>query len=93
MGIAAHDVTAGNPFLHLVDLRPGDKVVITTQDCVTTYGVNRNPYTVNYRDTAVLRPAGHERTITLVTCTPVGVLYFVPNRTIVQAAELSSVPR
>ena len=56
VGIAAHDVTAGNPFLHLADLKPGDTVTITTKTCVTTYRVTRPSYRVLYTDVAVLRP-------------------------------------
>ena len=29
--VAAHDITAGNPFLHLKSLRPGDAIYVTTQ--------------------------------------------------------------
>ena len=93
VGIAAHDVTAGNPFLHLADLKPGDTVTITTKTCVTTYRVTRPSYRVLYTDVAVLRPTGREHTLTLITCWPVGVLYFVPHRTIVDAIEISSVRR
>jgi sortase A len=90
VGIAAHDVTAGNPFLHLASLKPGDTVTITTQHCVVTYAVTRLPYRVLYTDVAVLRPAGTEHTLTMITCWPVYVLYFVPHRTIVSAIEVSS---
>jgi LPXTG-site transpeptidase (sortase) family protein len=93
VGIAAHDVTAGNPFLHLSNLRSGDPIVVTTRDCITTYKVYRAPYTVLYTDIGVLNPIGNKNTITLVTCTPVNVLYFVTHRTIVQGEEISSVPR
>jgi sortase A len=89
-GIGAHDVTAGNPFLHLDSLRTGDTVVITTKECVTTYRVYRQPYRVLYTDVAVLDPVGSEHTLTLVTCWPTDVLSFVTHRTIVQAAEISS---
>ena len=92
-GIGAHDVTAGNPFLHLASLGTGDTIVITTKQCVTTYRVYRQPYRVLYTDTAVLNPVGSKHTLTLVTCWPTGVLYFVEHRTIVQAAEISSVSR
>jgi sortase A len=92
-GIGAHDVTAGNPFLHLASLGTGDSIVITTKQCVTTYHVYRQPYRVLYTDTAVLDPVGGKRTLTLVTCWPTGVLYFVTHRTIVQAEEISSVRR
>jgi LPXTG-site transpeptidase (sortase) family protein len=90
VGIAAHDVTAGNPFLHLASLKPGDTVTITTQRCVVTYTVTRLPYRVLYTDVGVLRPAGTEHTLTMITCWPVYVLYFVPHRTIVSAIEVSS---
>jgi sortase A len=93
VGIGAHDVTAGNPFLHLASLRMGDTVVITTKECVTTYRVYRQPYRVLYTDVAVLNPVGSEHTLTLVTCWPTGALSFVTQRTIVQAAEISSVRR
>jgi LPXTG-site transpeptidase (sortase) family protein len=92
-GIAAHDVTAGNPFLHLANLRTGDTVVVTTKECVTTYRVYREPYRVLYTDVSVLNPLGSKHTLTLVTCWPTEVLYFVTHRTIVQAAEISSVTR
>ena len=92
VGIAAHDVTAGNPFLHLASLKPGDTVTITTQHCVVTYTVTRLPYRVLYTDVGVLRPAGTKHTLTMITCWPVYVLYFVPHRTIVSAIETSSRP-
>jgi len=90
VGIAAHDVTAGNPFLHLASLKPGDTVTITTRHCVVTYTVTRLPYRVLYTDVGVLRPAGTEHTLAMITCWPVYVLYFVPHRTIVSAIEVSS---
>jgi sortase A len=93
VGIGGHDVTAGNPFLHLSSLRTGDTVVITTKQCVTTYRVYRQPYRVLYTDVGVLNPVGSKHTLTLVTCWPTDVLYFVPHRTIVQAEEISSVRR
>jgi sortase A len=93
VGIAAHDVTAGNAFLHLDGLRTGDTIVITTKECVTTYRVYRQPYRVLYTDVGVLNPVGSKHTLTLVTCWPTDVLYFVPHRTIVQAEEISSVRR
>jgi sortase A len=93
VGIGAHDVTAGNPFLHLDSLRTGDTIVITTKECVTTYRVYRQPFRVLYTDVSVLRPVGSTHTLTLVTCWPTGALSFVNYRTIVQAAEASSVSR
>src|SRR5579872_5728815 len=37
--VAAHDITAGNPFLHLRDLRPGDRIVVTTRFGIFRYRV------------------------------------------------------
>jgi sortase A len=91
--IAAHDVTAGNPFLHLAELKPGSRIIITTQDCVTTYVVNRSSYRVLYTDMSVLKPTKGVNTITLITCWPVNVLYFVQHRTIINGTEISSVRR
>jgi len=90
VGIAAHDVTAGNPFLHLASLKPGDTVTITTRHCAVTYTVTQRPYRVLYTDVGVLRARGTEHTLTMITCWPVYVLYFVPHRTIVSAIETSS---
>jgi sortase A len=93
VGIGGHDVTAGNPFLHLSSLRTGNSIVITTKQCITTYRVYRQPYRVLYTDVSVLNPVGSKHTLTLVTCWPTDVLYFVPHRTIVQAEEISSIRR
>lgn len=96
--VAAHDVTAGNPFLHLKGLRRGDVVVITTRYAVYRYQV-RSEKVVRYTDTAVLDPVpGHpgqrprQRLITLITCTPV-TLSFTPYRVIVTGVLVASAPR
>ncbi len=74
--VAAHRVTAGNPFYHLPSLRPGDLVLIDTM---------RRRYTYRVTGTREVLPAGvsvldpvpghpHERParrlITLITCDP-----------------------
>jgi sortase A len=74
--VAAHRVTAGNPFYHLPALKAGDRVVIYTR-------VNRYQYRVTGTrevlptDISVLDPVpGHpharprHRMITLITCNP-----------------------
>ncbi len=74
--VAAHRVTAGNPFYHLPDLSVGDLVIIDTK-------VNRYEYRVTGTqavlptDVSVLDPVpGHprarpsQRLITLITCDP-----------------------
>jgi sortase A len=92
VGIAAHDITAGNPFLHLGSLHVGDKIVITTEHCIVTYRVSRAPRKVLYTDVAVLRPVGNEHTITLVTCWPVNLTFDV-HRIVVPGVEVSSIAR
>ncbi len=96
--VAAHDITAGNPFLHLRDLRPGDHVIVTTRFAVFRYQIT-GEHVVRYTDNAVLAAVpGHpgERPrhpmITLITCTPV-TLAFTPYRIIVTGTEISATPR
>ena len=91
-GIAAHDITAGNPFLHLASLRPGDTIIITTRQCIITYRVTRAPRKVLYTDVAVLAPTGTAHTITLITCWPAW-LTFVTHRIVVPGAEVASAAR
>src|SRR6266516_5933057 len=74
--VAAHRVTAGNPFYHLNALRPGDNVMIITAAAAYTYQITHTELVLPC-DTAVLDPVpGHPRqrphqaTITLITCDP-----------------------
>jgi len=74
--VAAHRVTAGNPFYRLSDLRRGDKVMIETAATTYTYQVTTTELVLP-DDTAVLDPVpGHPRqhpstaVITLITCDP-----------------------
>jgi sortase A len=74
--VAAHRVTAGNPFYHLGDLRPGNTVLIDAAGITYTYRVT-TAERVLPGDTAVLDPVpGHPRqrprqaVITLITCDP-----------------------
>jgi sortase A len=93
--VAAHDVTAGNPFLHLRTLHHPDKIYILTKDWIYQYVV-RSERVVRYTDTAVEYPvpgqpgaAPHRAVITLITCTPV-TLAFTPWRVVV-TGELAQV--
>lgn len=93
--VAAHDVTAGNPFLHLRTLRYPDKIYILTKNWIYQYVV-RSERVVRYTDTAVEYPvpghpgaAPHRSVITLITCTPV-TLAFTPWRVVV-TGELAHV--
>ena len=96
--VAAHDITAGNPFLHLGDLRPGNIVTVTTKCDVYRYAV-RSKHVVRYTDVAVLDPVPshpgkrpRKQLITLITCTPV-TLAFTPYRIIVTGHLVSVTPR
>lgn len=88
-GVAAHDITAGNPFMHLKNLKAGDDVNIRTKSCVYDYRVTDKPFVVRYTDVAVLKPVPGQHLITLVTCTPV-TLAFTDWRIIVHGKLLSS---
>jgi sortase A len=96
--VAAHDITAGNPFLHLKTLRAGEDVYVTTHYATYTYRVTGEKV-VRYTDTAVLAPvpgspgvAPVSAHLTLITCTPVTLL-FTPWRVIVTGVLVSAQPR
>ena len=86
--VAAHDVTAGNPFLHLRALRYPAKVYVYTHSRVYEYAV-RSERITRYTNVGVEYPvpghpgaAPHRSLITLITCTPV-TLAFTPWRIVV----------
>jgi sortase A len=92
--VAAHDITAGNPFLHLKSLTAGDAVYVTTRHATYTYLVTSEKV-VRYTQVSVLAPVpgspGKPATsahITLITCTPV-TLAFTPWRVIVTGVLVS----
>jgi sortase A len=96
--VAAHDITAGNPFLHLKTLRAGEKIYVTTRYATCTYVVT-GEHVVRYTGTSVLAPVpgspGATPTsahITLITCTPVTLL-FTPWRVIVTGVLTATQPR
>jgi sortase A len=96
--VAAHDVTAGNSFLHLRQLRHPDKVYVRTQHWLYEYVV-RSERIVRYTNIGVEYPvpghpgqAPHRSLITLITCTPV-TLAFTPWRIVVTGELVRSVPR
>jgi sortase A len=93
--VAAHDITAGNPFLHLKSLRAGEKIYVTTKYATYTYLVT-GERVVRYTEVSVLAPVpgspGATATsahITLITCTPVTLL-FTPWRVIVTGVLVST---
>jgi sortase A len=57
--VAAHDITAGNPFLHLKSLRPGDSIYVTTQYETYKYVVTGEKV-VRYTEVSVLAPVPGE---------------------------------
>src|SRR5260370_1667890 len=86
--VAAHDITAGNPFLHLWNLKPGNQVIVTTAHCQYTYSVDSHAK-VSYTDVAVLKSrTEYPHTLILVTCWPV-TLAFTPVRIVVCGHEVS----
>ena len=96
--VAAHDITAGNPFLHLKTLRAGDEIYVTTEYATYTYKVTGQKI-VRYTDVSVLAPVPDSpgatpasAHITLITCTPVTLL-FTPWRVIVTGVLTSTQPR
>lgn len=96
--VAAHDITAGNPFLHLKSLTAGDAVYVTTRHATYTYLVTGEKV-VRYTKVSVLAPVpgspGKPATsahITLITCTPV-TLAFTPWRVIVTGVLVSTQAR
>ena len=93
--VAAHDITAGNPFMHLGRLRRGDGISVTTVNGTYQYRV-LTERVVRYTDVGVLDSVPGEprqrpvrQFITLITCTPV-TLAFTPWR-IVVTGELTGI--
>ncbi|HEY0934122.1 MAG TPA: class E sortase [Trebonia sp.] len=93
--VAAHDITAGNPFLHLGSLRSGDAVIIQDADGTYQYAVTSEKV-VHYTDTAVIYPVPGrpavpptKQYLTLITCTPV-TLDFTPWRIVVSGKLVKS---
>jgi sortase A len=86
--VAGQDSRAGNPFLHLARVRPGDPIVVETLNATYRYLV-RSERVVSRTDAAVLGPVpGHpgmrptRGTITLIACTTM-TLGFTPHRVVV----------
>jgi sortase A len=86
--VAAHDITAGNPFRHLASLRKPDKVYVYTRTHRYEYAV-QSERVVRYTHVSAEDPVpGHpgqgpgRARITLITCTPV-TLKFTPWRIVV----------
>jgi sortase A len=95
--VAAHDITAGNPFMHLGRLRTGDGISVTTVNGTYQYRV-LTEHVVRYTDVGVLDPVPGKpgqrpvrQFITLITCTPV-TLAFTPWRIVVTGVLTGMTP-
>jgi len=95
--VAAHDITAGNAFLHLGSLRKGDGISVTTVNGTYRYQV-LTERVVRYTDVGVLDPVPGKpgqppvrQFITLLTCTPV-TLAFTPWRIVVTGVLTGMTP-
>jgi sortase A len=74
--VAAHDTGYGSSFLHMQNLRLGDKIYIQTKDGFYTYAFRNYQY-VQPNEVAVLEPVprqadaqASDRLITMTTCNP-----------------------
>lgn len=95
--VAAHDITAGNAFMHLGRLRKGDGISVTTANGTYQYRV-LTERVVRYTDVGVLDPVPGKpgqrpvrQFITLLTCTPV-TLAFTPWRIVVTGVLTGMTP-
>ena len=86
--IAGHRITHGEPFARLLELQPGDKVVVETKAYVFTYQVDESPSTLTVKDvdTWVLDPVpgktGVQPTQALITLTTCQDLFHSPDRSV-----------
>ena len=86
--IAGHRITHGEPFARLLELQPGDKVIIETKTYIFTYVIDQSPskLTVKDVDTWVLDPvpgkSGVKPTQALITLTTCQDLFHSPDRSV-----------
>ena len=86
--IAGHRITHGQPFARLLELQPGDKVVVETKSYIFTYVIDESPskLTVKDVDTWVLDPvpgkSGVKPTQALITLTTCQDLFHSPDRSV-----------
>jgi len=86
--IAGHRITHGEPFARLLELKPGDKVIVETKSYIFTYEVDQSPskLTVKDVDTWVLDPVpgktGVKPTQALITLTTCQDLFHSPDRSV-----------
>jgi sortase A len=86
--LAGHRITHGEPFARLLELKVGDKIIITTKTTVFTYEIDKPPsqLTVKDVDTWVLDPvpgkANVKPTQALITLTTCQDLFHSPDRSV-----------
>lgn len=86
--LAGHRVTHGQPFNRLLELEPGDEVVVETRTAVHTYVLDEPPRNLTVDDTAtwVLDPVpgepDREPTRALITLTTCQDLFRSPDRSV-----------
>ncbi|MBI4901892.1 MAG: class E sortase [Actinobacteria bacterium] len=86
--IAGNRVTHGEPFARLLELQPGDKVVVETKSYIFTYQIDESPskLTVKDVDTWVLDPVpgktGVKPSQALITLTTCQDLFRSPDRSV-----------
>ena len=88
VGVAAHRDTL---FRALKDVKRDDEITLTTLDADYLYRVV-SFHVVKPTDVAVLNPTAGEMTLTLVTCYPFYFVGHAPQRFIVRARQVSTVP-
>lgn len=86
--IAGHRITHGEPFARLLELKPGDKVIVETKSYIFTYEVDQSPskLTVKDADTWVLDPVPGKTSVkptrALITLTTCQDLFNSPDRSV-----------
>jgi sortase A len=86
--IAGHRVTHGQPFNRLLELKPGDKIIVETRQAIYTYVLDESPkqLTVKETDTWVIDPVpgkpDAKPTQPLITLTTCQDLFHSPDRSI-----------
>jgi sortase A len=86
--IAGHRITHGQPFARLLELQPGDKVIVETKTYIFTYEVDQSPakLTVKDVDTWVLDPVPGKTNVkptqALITLTTCQDLFHSPDRSV-----------
>jgi LPXTG-site transpeptidase (sortase) family protein len=71
VSIAGHRTTYGRPFNRVEELKPGDKIILTTPVGVYTYEVARAPWITSPEDFAVIGNTP-DAVLTLTSCHPKG---------------------